>query len=71
MYLIMDRLLDKDELAERLHLPPKTLNFWRHKGIGPKGVRIGKRVLYRESAVEAWLDSQFAEIDERQKAAGA
>ena len=59
----MDRLLDKNELAERLHLPPKTLNFWRHKGIGPKGVRVGKRVLYREADVQAWINAQFAEDD--------
>jgi hypothetical protein len=35
------------------------IEFWRHKGKGPKGVRIGSRVLYRQSDVEKWLAEQF------------
>jgi predicted DNA-binding transcriptional regulator AlpA len=59
----MDRLLDKKELAERLHVPPNTLNFWRAKGRGPQGIKIGKRVLYRESEVERWLEERFEEAE--------
>lgn len=56
----MDRLLDISEVAERIGAPVGTLRFWRHKGTGPHSARIGRRVMYRESDVQAWLDKQFA-----------
>ena len=55
----MDALITKAELAERIRIPEATLSFWRHKGKGPKGVRIGSRVLYRQSDVEQWIAEQF------------
>ena len=54
-----ERLLTKAEVAERLRIPVKTMNFWRSKGKGPKGKRIGTHVMYRESDVEAWIKQQF------------
>lgn len=51
----MDPLLSTDELAAYAHVPRKTVIYWRASGQGPKGIRVGKRVLYRVSAVEAWL----------------
>ena len=56
----MDRLLTKPEVAEWLRRPKATLDFWRHKGIGPKSANLGGRVMYRESDVEAWIAEQFA-----------
>lgn len=44
------------ELAERLHLKPKTLAEYRVSGAGPDFLRAGPRlVLYEAAAVEAWL----------------
>jgi hypothetical protein len=40
--------------------PKTTLAFWRTRNIGPKSARVGGRVLYRESDVEAWITEQFA-----------
>jgi len=37
-----------------------TLYYWRHKGIGPPSVRIGRRVMYRRGDVEAWIAEQAA-----------
>lgn len=48
--------LTTEELSERLggHVSPKTLVNWRQLGKGPRWHKLGKRVLYRVSDVEAW-----------------
>lgn len=33
-------------VAEHYHTSPGTVRYWRHVGYGPKGVKVGKRVLY-------------------------
>ena len=43
------------EVAEVLRLSPKTLANWRSKGLGPKYVRIGSRILYDGDEFETWL----------------
>jgi predicted DNA-binding transcriptional regulator AlpA len=57
-----DRLLTKAEVAERLRLPLKTVDFWRAQGKGPKGRRIGNRVLYRASDLERWIADQWEDV---------
>ena len=52
-----DDLLTTQEVADLLRTTPSTLRHWRYTGTGPVGVRIGKRVLYRRHAVEAWVES--------------
>lgn len=42
------------ELAERLRQPQETIRYWRSKGYGPRGVKMGHRVLYRRREVERW-----------------
>ncbi|MBM0125611.1 helix-turn-helix transcriptional regulator [Pimelobacter simplex] len=56
----MDRLLLIDEVAEMTRKSPSTLRWFRHIGAGPKSAKLGRRVVYRESDVLAWLDEQFA-----------
>jgi excisionase family DNA binding protein len=60
----MDALLTPEEVAERLRRPVATVRFWRAKNLGPKGARVGGRVLYRESDVEAWIAAQFEDEPE-------
>lgn len=43
-----------DEVAKRYRTSPKTVRYWRYAGIGPLGVKIGTRVLYRESELCRW-----------------
>lgn len=50
------RLLTTEELAEYLQIPARTLEDWRHRNYGPRYARMGKRVRYRQSAVDAWLE---------------
>jgi excisionase family DNA binding protein len=53
----MAKLLTLIEAAERLRTPPATLRYWRHMGTGPASFKLGRRVLYAEQDVEAWLES--------------
>lgn len=48
-----------DEVAELLKMPKRTLYQWRHRGLGPPAVIIGRRLVYRRSAVYAWIDEVF------------
>ncbi|MBB4667427.1 excisionase family DNA binding protein [Microbacterium marinum] len=54
------RLLTQTELAEYLQVPVRTIEDWRTRDYGPKFLRVGRRVRYRESDVDAWLDAQEA-----------
>jgi len=45
------------EVAKQLRTTDSTVRYWRHRGTGPTGVRVGRRVLYAESDVLAWLES--------------
>jgi predicted DNA-binding transcriptional regulator AlpA len=45
-----------NELAQLLHLKPKTLAEWRARSTGPAFIKTGPRlVLYTAAAVEAFL----------------
>jgi predicted DNA-binding transcriptional regulator AlpA len=57
-----DRLLITDEASEMMRTPVATLAYWRHVGTGPRSAKIGRRVVYRESDVRAWLDAQFNDV---------
>ena len=46
--------LDIGQLAERWHIARGTLDQWRRRGRGPLFMKIGGRVLYRLSDVEAF-----------------
>lgn len=54
----METLLTPSQLAEYLGVPVKTLYAWRHRGLGPRGIRVGKHIRYRSADVESWLASQ-------------
>ena len=47
-----------EELAEELGVPVRTVYAWRHRGLGPRGYKIGKHVRFRRSDVEEWLERQ-------------
>lgn len=59
-----DRLLTIEQVAEHLQVPVKTLYDWRHRGIGPKGLRVGRYVRYRPADIDSWLDDR-AQASER------
>ena len=53
-----DRLLQAREAAERLNRPEGTLRYWKSRGEGPPCFTIGKRTMYSEAALEAWIEQQ-------------
>lgn len=46
--------ITQQQLAERWHLSPRTLEQWRWLGKGPRFLKIGARVLYDETDVDAY-----------------
>lgn len=57
------KLLRIEEVSDQTGVPVETLRYWRKrdKGEGPKSAKLGRRVVYRESDVEAWVNAQFAD----------
>jgi DNA-binding transcriptional MerR regulator len=54
----LPELLTTRELADSLGVPVSTVRFWRGRGEGPPGFKLGKRVVYRTTDVARWLDQQ-------------
>lgn len=52
----VDRLLNQTEVAEMLCLSPRTLEYYRGKGLGPKFRKIGKLARYALSDVQAYIE---------------
>ncbi len=62
-----DKLMKIEEVAELTRLSVPTLRFLRHKGEGPRGFRLSKRLVYKRSDVLAWIDQQYeADKDTRE-----
>jgi predicted DNA-binding transcriptional regulator AlpA len=40
------------EVAKHYRTTEGTVRYWRHTGYGPKGVKIGTRVLYPRAEIE-------------------
>lgn len=53
-----DDLLNPTALADYLQVPVATIYQWRHKGYGPRGVRVGRHVRFRRADVDRWLEDQ-------------
>lgn len=57
----MERLLTIEEAAEYLRLTPGALytQRYRREKPGSLGVRIGRRILYRPSDIDRFLDEKL------------
>lgn len=64
----MDQYFTTDEVAERYRTTAATIRYWRHTGYGPKGVKVGRRVLYPEDGLRQF-DAELAQQAERQVSA--
>lgn len=75
-----DRLLSITQTSERTTVPVATLRFYRHEDsaaarrgdprrVGPKSFRLGGRVVFKESDVEAWIEAQYTAADDPSPAA--
>lgn len=46
------------EVAVLLRKTPHAVRQMRHRGVGPKGTRFGREVLYLRKVVTAWLTAR-------------
>jgi hypothetical protein len=53
--------INQVELSRRWRLSPRTIEGWRQRGIGPRFLKVGGRVLYRISDVEAYEAAELRE----------
>lgn len=54
-----DELLTPEQVAAALRIKLRTLADWRSSGRNPLAwIKVGGRVRYRRSDVDAWLESQ-------------
>lgn len=51
-----DQWLTTREAARYLRRVPSTLEDWRKKGIGPRFYQQGRRVRYRRSDLDGWME---------------
>lgn len=54
----MDDLLTLDEVARQLRVSRKTLLNWRAQGLGPKGFRLGRAVVFERADVRLWIEER-------------
>ena len=50
-----DDLLLLEEVAVLTRQSVSTIRWLRHKGQGPPGFRLGRRVVFRRAEVERWI----------------
>lgn len=50
--------ISREHLAEELMITPDTLSRWEARREGPPCMRVGRKVFYRRSSIEAWLVSR-------------
>lgn len=53
--------LDTVEAAQHLGLQKSTLEAWRCRGGGPRFVKMGRVVRYRQADLDAWIESRVRE----------
>lgn len=53
-----ERLWTTDGAAAALGISPRTLDYLRVKGDGPRFVKIGRRVKYRAADLTAYLEER-------------
>ena len=51
-------LMTVAEVATITRLSAGTLRYYLHRGTGPASFKLGRRVVYRRSAVIVWIDQQ-------------
>lgn len=52
---LQQRLLTYEDVADLTGLSPGTIRYLRHKGTGPRGFKLGRRVRFTQEDVQAWI----------------
>ena len=53
-----DTLIRASAVPRYIGLAAQTLARWRHEGIGPRYVKIGRLVAYRAGELRRWIKEQ-------------
>ena len=56
-----ERVLSDTEVADRLGVSRFTVRAWRHKGQGPRFMKMGRAVRYRPEDVEAFKETALVD----------
>jgi DNA-binding transcriptional MerR regulator len=57
----MTNLMTIDEVSELTRVPAGTLRYYRtHGALGPRSFKLGRRVVYKDSDVDSWVEAQCA-----------
>ena len=51
------RLITEKDLATALVMQPQSLADWRHRGQGPRYLKLGHLVRYQVADVQTWLNT--------------
>jgi excisionase family DNA binding protein len=54
----VERLLSTQDLADYLGVSLRTVYNWRYRSEGPPAIRVGGKVLFRESELQEWLTAR-------------
>jgi excisionase family DNA binding protein len=54
----MERLMTIDEVADYLRVPVESVRWLRQDGRFAPAVKVGRRLVWEESAVAAWAAAQ-------------
>jgi predicted DNA-binding transcriptional regulator AlpA len=57
----MTALLNQREVAFALRLSERTVERFRVTGLGPKFIKLGRRVLYRQSDLDEYIASRLCQ----------
>ncbi|MGH2717118.1 MAG: helix-turn-helix transcriptional regulator [Actinomycetota bacterium] len=57
---MVPRLMSVAELSEALQVPAETIYQWRHRGLGPKPIRLGRHLRFDPADVARWLEGRKA-----------
>jgi hypothetical protein len=55
--LVANGLHREGDVAARLNVDVRTVQAWRQRGVGPRFLKIGSAVRYRERDLEAYLEA--------------
>lgn len=51
-------ILTVQQAADFMGLSRNTLDAWRYRGFGPPHIALGRKIVYRRQAIEAWMEKR-------------
>jgi len=58
-YFMNEKFYTTRELAEMLGVQVNTLEIWRWRGTGPRFIKAGRLIRYREEDIQNWIQANI------------